>query len=48
MLSLFKMWYWRITDFVHKDRTLGFSASAGDAHHMSMNWIYDKRRDAAW
>jgi len=48
MLAFLRILYWRFRDFVHRDRSLGFGGDKGDAHHMSMAWIHEKKRDASW
>ena len=48
MLSIFRTLCWRFMDFVHRDRSLGFGGSDGDAKHMSTAWIQDQKRHASW
>lgn len=48
MFGLLRTLYWRLRDFAHRDRTLGFAGDKGDARHMSAIWIHEKKRDASW
>jgi len=47
VIIILRTLFWRLAEWLHRDRSLGFGADKGDMHHMSLSWIQEKKRDAS-